>query len=304
VQPHIVRPHKGNWAALRPFSRTSTLPDLANARLFRYYRLDRNREGIRLYGSPKPAWGTIANHFEPIRLAAGEGFGRCWARSAASCGALDARPPVRHHIFLTIRLRFIQRYIGRGIRLSLQRTAEGEGDVSHFGALTTASPQPSARETSSAWQPPSSPAGPEPYSGCGLPACSASPQNTLRPPLREIQGRNRRRPFCRRPMYVLDRGLHCKWLGVLFAAFTAVAAFGIGNMVQANAISRMLAESRWEINPWFSGIVMMVLTAFVILGGIKSIARVCEILVPYMAITYIVGCLVLLAYGCQRSRQP
>ena len=94
-------------------------------------------------------------------------------------------------------------------------------------------------------------------------------------------------------MYVLERGMKQKWLGVIFAIFTAVSAFGIGNMVQANSISAMVHET-FRIAPWITGVVMAVLTAFVILGGIKSIAKVCEALVPFMAIFYVGGCTILL----------
>jgi AGCS family alanine or glycine:cation symporter len=95
------------------------------------------------------------------------------------------------------------------------------------------------------------------------------------------------------PMYVLERGMNAKWLGVLFAALTAISAFGIGNMVQANSIS-VLVQDTLNISPWITGIIMTILTAIVILGGIKSIAKVCEKLVPFMAVFYILGCLILL----------
>jgi AGCS family alanine or glycine:cation symporter len=81
------------------------------------------------------------------------------------------------------------------------------------------------------------------------------------------------------PMYALERGLKMKWLAVLFAAFTAVAAFGIGCMVQANSISGQL-QDRFSVSPWISGGVMAAVTAAVILGGIKSIARFCELWCP------------------------
>jgi AGCS family alanine or glycine:cation symporter len=84
-----------------------------------------------------------------------------------------------------------------------------------------------------------------------------------------------------------------KWLGVIFAILTTISAFGIGNMVQANSISSMVNET-FHIAPWITGIAMAVLTAFVILGGIQSIAKVCEALVPFMAIFYVGGCIVLL----------
>jgi AGCS family alanine or glycine:cation symporter len=111
------------------------------------------------------------------------------------------------------------------------------------------------------------------------------------------------------PMYVLERGLGQRRLGLLFAALTAVAAFGIGNMVQANSIAAMvdatlvLPEGHVlgatllgvPLLRWAVGAALTVLTALVILGGIKGIARVCEGLVPFMAIFYVAGCLVLLA---------
>jgi AGCS family alanine or glycine:cation symporter len=75
-----------------------------------------------------------------------------------------------------------------------------------------------------------------------------------------------------------------------------VAAFGIGNMVQANSISTLVKET-FNISPWWSGAIMTVFTAVVILGGIRSIARVCEMLVPFMAVFYVVGCVALLVMG-------
>ncbi|HEX9973581.1 MAG TPA: alanine/glycine:cation symporter family protein, partial [bacterium] len=92
---------------------------------------------------------------------------------------------------------------------------------------------------------------------------------------------------------VLERGMNQKWLGIIFAAFTAITAFGIGNMVQANSISTMVNET-FKISPWITGVFMTILTAVVILGGIKSIARVCEGLIPFMAIFYMLGCVILL----------
>jgi len=71
------------------------------------------------------------------------------------------------HIFLSFRLRFIQRYIFDAIKISLERKKEGEGDISQFGALTTALAATSARGTSSVWQRPSPPAAPAPSCGCG-----------------------------------------------------------------------------------------------------------------------------------------
>ena len=95
------------------------------------------------------------------------------------------------------------------------------------------------------------------------------------------------------PMYVLERGMKARWLGMIFAALTAMAAFGIGNMVQANSIATLVRET-FHVSPWVTGAVLTGFTAVVILGGIKSIAGVCEWLVPFMAIFYVIGCAVLL----------
>ena len=95
------------------------------------------------------------------------------------------------------------------------------------------------------------------------------------------------------PMYALERGLDMKWLAILFAVFTALASFGIGCTVQANSIA-LLASETFGIPTWIIGISICVLTGSVILGGVKSIARVCTILVPFMAVLYVLGCLVIL----------
>lgn len=98
-------------------------------------------------------------------------------------------------------------------------------------------------------------------------------------------------------MYVLKKGLGCPWLGGLFALLTALAAFGIGNMVQANSVADALRAS-FQVPPWLTGLVLMGLTGVVILGGIKSIARVTQWLVPLMALLYLGGAaLVLLLFA-------
>jgi AGCS family alanine or glycine:cation symporter len=198
------------------------------------------------------------------------------------------------HIFLTFRLRFIQRYIGKAIKLSLERTREGAGDISHFGALTT-----SLAAT----------IGTGNIVGVATAVAAGGPGAVLwmwltgvfgiatkySEALLSIKYRTTTESglMAGGPMYVLERGMKQKWLGVLFAAFTAVSAFGIGNMVQANSIAGMVDETL-HVSPWISGLVMTVLTGIVIIGGIKSIASVCERLVPLMAIFYVGGCTILL----------
>jgi AGCS family alanine or glycine:cation symporter len=89
-------------------------------------------------------------------------------------------------------------------------------------------------------------------------------------------------------MYILKNGLGMPWLGTVFALLTALAAFGIGNMVQANSVAGALNAS-FGISPTITGIVLMVVTGAVILGGIKRIGQFTEYLVPFMAILYLAG---------------
>lgn len=94
-------------------------------------------------------------------------------------------------------------------------------------------------------------------------------------------------------MYVLKKGLGWPWLGSVFALLTALAAFGIGNMVQANSVAHAL-RATLHVPPWLTGVGLVVLTALVILGGIRSIARVTQWLVPFMAVFYVLGALLVL----------
>lgn len=95
------------------------------------------------------------------------------------------------------------------------------------------------------------------------------------------------------PMYYLERGLKAKWLGVIFALFGSIAAFGIGNMVQANSISEAV-NTLWNVPTWITGIIMFVLIALVILGGIKSIGKVTAFFVPIMALFYLIAGLIIM----------
>jgi AGCS family alanine or glycine:cation symporter len=94
-------------------------------------------------------------------------------------------------------------------------------------------------------------------------------------------------------MYILRKGLGLPWLATLFALFTSLAAFGIGNMVQANSVTAAL-DATFGIDPRLSAVVLMALVAAVVLGGIRRVAEVAEYLVPFMCIAYVGGGLVVL----------
>ncbi|MGD9904203.1 MAG: alanine/glycine:cation symporter family protein [Vicinamibacterales bacterium] len=100
-------------------------------------------------------------------------------------------------------------------------------------------------------------------------------------------------------MYTLKNGLGLPWLGAIFAGLVSLAAFGIGNMVQANSVADSLRAS-FGVAPSITGVVMVILTAIVILGGIKRIGEVTEILVPFMALLYLGGgTLILLRFAAE-----
>lgn len=94
------------------------------------------------------------------------------------------------------------------------------------------------------------------------------------------------------PMYYIEKGLGWKWLAVLFALFGFLASFGIGNMTQSNTVAGSL-QATFNINPWVTGIILMALTALVLLGGVRGIGRVTAIFVPFLALFYIAGGLII-----------
>ncbi|MDD3342328.1 MAG: sodium:alanine symporter family protein [Sulfurospirillaceae bacterium] len=101
------------------------------------------------------------------------------------------------------------------------------------------------------------------------------------------------------PMYYLTYGLNMPKLGMAFAVFTALAAFGIGNMTQANAVASIL-DSQMAIPTWVTGLVLLTLTALVILGGIKSIGRFTSFLVPFMILIYVSVALIILVMNLDK----
>ena len=198
------------------------------------------------------------------------------------------------HLFLTFRLGFIQKYIGKAIKLSVGKDKTGEGDVSQFGALTTALAATIGTGNIVGVATAIGLGGPGAVLWCwltgvfGMATKYGEALLSVKYRVKTSDG-----TMLGGPMYALENGLHSRWLAVLFCIFTAMAAFGIGNMVQANSISMMVRET-FAVSPHISGIIMAVITAMVILGGVKSIAAVCEKLVPFMAIFYVLGCAALL----------
>ena len=198
------------------------------------------------------------------------------------------------HVFLTIRLKFPQRHIFKAIRLSVKRDPNAEGDVSQFGSLATALAATIGTGNIIGVATAIALGGPGAVLWCWLTGVfgisTKYAEGLLAIKYRQKMPSGK---MLGGPMYALEKGLGWKWLAVLFALFTAIAAFGIGNTVQANAIATVASES-YGISPYISGAFICLLTGAVVLGGVKSIARVCSMLVPFMAALYVVGCLYIL----------
>lgn len=198
------------------------------------------------------------------------------------------------HLFLTIRLRFPQRHIFKAIKLSVRKDKDAQGDVSQFGALVTALAATIGTGNIVGVGTAIALGGPGAVFWCwltgvfGIATKYGEGLLAIKYRVTDEDGRMQGGP-----MYALERGLGMKWLGVLFALFTAVASFGICSTVQANAISTM-SHNVFGIDPVVIGGIITILAAMVIVGGVKNIAKVCTALVPLMAILYVIGCIVIL----------
>ena len=197
-------------------------------------------------------------------------------------------------IFLTIRLRFPQRKIFKAIALSVKRDKQATGDVSQFGALATALAATIGTGNIIGVATAIALGGPGAVFWCWLTGVFGISTKYAEGLLAvKYRVKTKRGQMIGGPMYALEKGLGWKWLAVLFAIFATLASFGIGSTVQANAIST-LVENQYNVSPYITGLVVTALGAAVIVGGVKSIAKVCGMLVPFMAIFYVLGCIYIL----------
>ena len=201
------------------------------------------------------------------------------------------------HLYLTFRLRFPQRMIFTAIKLSVKKDPGAAGDVSQFHSLATALAATIGTGNIVGMATAIALGGPGAVLWCWLTGVFGistkyaegllAIKYRVKSPEGKMQGG---------PMYALERGLGWKWLAILFALFTAIASFGIGNMVQANAISTVTEES-YQVSPYLTGAIISFLVALVVIGGVKSIAKVCGMLVPFMAFFYVIGCIIILYFN-------
>lgn len=199
------------------------------------------------------------------------------------------------HVFLTIRLRFPQLKIMKAIKLSVKRDKDASGDVSQFGALATALAATIGTGNIVGVATAISLGGPGAVFWCWLTGvfgiATKYGEGLLAIKYRETTADGR---MLGGPMYALEKGLGWKWMAVLFAIFTTCASFGIGSTVQANAIATITHET-YGVSTTIVGIAVSLLIAAVVLGGVKSIAKVCGFLVPFMALFYVLGCIYILS---------
>ncbi|MDY5649400.1 MAG: sodium:alanine symporter family protein [Lachnospiraceae bacterium] len=201
------------------------------------------------------------------------------------------------HLFMTFRTGFIQKKTLKAIKLSVTKDPDAHGDISQFGALTTALASTIGTGNIIGVGTAVALGGPGAVLWCwltgvfGIATKYAESLIAVKYRVKTEDGR-----MLGGAMYALERGLNMKWLGAAFAFLAALTSFGIGSGVQVNAIAKVV-KTNLGIDPWIVGIVVALLTCLVVFGGIKAIASVCEKLVPFMAVFYVVGCIIILGYN-------
>lgn len=216
------------------------------------------------------------------------------------------------HLFITIRTKFMQRKTLQAIKLSVTAEPETPGDISPFEALTTALASTIGTGNIIGVGTAIALGGPGAVFWCwiaGIFGIATKYAESLLAVKYRVKTKDG--TMLGGAMYVLERGLHFKWLGILFAVFAALATFGIGGGVQVNAISSIM-QSTFDPNNSLTvnlfgnelsvvaiivGVVTTALTAAVIFGGVKSISNVCSKLVPLMAAFYVLGCIIVLIFN-------
>lgn len=216
------------------------------------------------------------------------------------------------HLFMTVRTGFIQRKLFTGIKLSVKKDPDSHGDISQFQALTTALASTIGTGNIVGVGTAIALGGPGAVFWCwitGVLGIATKYAESLIGVKYRVKAKDG--TMVGGAMYALERGLGLKWLGVLFAIFAALATFGIGNGVQVNAIANILNQAfdsasnltvtvgsnEIGIINIICGIIIAVLVAVVLYGGVKSISKVCEKLIPFMAILYVLGCIYILIYN-------
>ena len=198
------------------------------------------------------------------------------------------------HLYMTIRLKFIQRHLFKGIRLTFADDRDAPGDLSHFGSLclmlavTVGTGNLVGVATAITMGGPGAVFWMWIIGFFGIATRYAESLLALKYRVRTEDG-----TIAGGAMYVLEYGLGQKWLGILFAIFTALAAIGTGCMAQAHTVATLL-NNQLNIPLAASGATLAVLLGIISMFGIRGIAGFCSFLVPFMLLFYIGSCFVIL----------
>lgn len=198
------------------------------------------------------------------------------------------------HLFFTIRLKFIQKRVGTGIRLSVQKEEGGDGDVSAFASLATTLAATLGTGNIVGISTAIAFGGPGAIFWCWLTGVLGMATTYAECYLSFLfRKQEKDGTYIGGPMYLLEKGLHMKSLAVLFCICTLLASFGVGCSTQAKAITET-AHTLWGMNEYVIGILAAIATGLVIIGGVKKIGSICTRLVPAMGALYLFGCLIIL----------
>lgn len=201
------------------------------------------------------------------------------------------------HIYMTIKTKGVQKHIFKAIKMSVQKEPGAAGDISPFASLATALASTLGTGNIIGVGTAIALGGPGAVFWCwiaGVFGIATKYAESLIAVKYRVQTKDGR--MLGGAMYALERGLGKKWLAVLFALFTVLTSFGIGTGVQVNAIAKVVNTNTGVSNVWV-GIIIAVITAVVIFGGVQVIASVCEKMVPIMAAFYVLGCIAILIYN-------
>lgn len=198
------------------------------------------------------------------------------------------------HLFFTMRLKFIQKKIITGIRLSVRPSSGSDGDTSSFASLTTTLAATLGVGNIVGVSTAVALGGPGAILWCWLTGVLGMATTYAECYLGVVFRRKTKDgTYLGGPMYTLENGLHSKALASLFCLLTLLAAYGVGCSTQANAITET-ASGLWGVSPYLVGFLTATITGLVIVGGIKSIGKFCTRLVPAMGGFYIFACIILL----------
>lgn len=198
------------------------------------------------------------------------------------------------HFFLTFRLKFIQKKIGKGIRLSTKPASSSEGETSSFGALTTTLAATLGIGNIIGVSTAVAMGGPGAIFWIWLTGILGMATTYAECYLGIKYRRTAKDGTCSGgPMYVLEYGLNSKPLAVLYCFLTLAASYGVGCSTQANSITDTTSKL-WGLSPYPVAFLTALITGLVIIGGIKSIGNICTKLVPAMGFFYIFICILLL----------